>query len=54
MLGQIQISKTMLQMSSAQTKSETDGKAIKPCPVIGMVGIIDDWRNAGTIALPAK
>ncbi len=34
--------------------NETDGKAIKPCPVIGMVGIIDDWRNAGTIALPAN
>jgi phosphoribosylformylglycinamidine synthase len=32
--------------------NETDGNAIKPCPVIGMVGLIDDWQNAGTIALP--
>ena len=33
--------------------NETDGNAIKPCPVIGMVGLIDDWQNAGTIALPS-
>ena len=32
--------------------NETDGKAIMPSPVIGMVGIIDNWENAGTIALP--
>ena len=24
--------------------NETDGMAIQPCPVIGMIGIIDDWR----------
>ena len=34
--------------------NETDGNAIKPCPVIGMVGLIDDWQNAGTIALPLE
>ena len=32
--------------------NETDGNAIKPCPVIGMVGLIEDWQSAGTIALP--
>ena len=26
--------------------NETDGMAIQPCPVIGMIGIIDDWQNA--------
>jgi phosphoribosylformylglycinamidine synthase II len=26
--------------------NETDGMAIQPCPVIGMIGIIDDWRCA--------
>jgi len=26
--------------------NETDGMAIQPCPVIGMIGIIDDWRTA--------
>ena len=26
--------------------NETDGMAIQPCPVIGMIGIIDDWRRA--------
>ncbi len=26
--------------------NETDGMAIQPCPVIGMVGIIDDWKQA--------
>ncbi len=25
--------------------NETDGMAIQPCPVIGMIGIIDDWRT---------
>ena len=25
--------------------NETDGMAIQPCPVIGMIGIIDDWRH---------
>ena len=25
--------------------NETDGMAIQPCPVIGMIGIIDDWRR---------
>ncbi len=34
--------------------NETAGNAIKPCPVIGMVGLINDWQNAGTIALPSK
>ena len=34
--------------------NETDGNAIKPCPVIGMVGLIDDWQNAGTIAMPSE
>ena len=34
--------------------NETDGNAIKPCPVIGMVGLIEDWKNAGTIALPPE
>ena len=26
--------------------NETDGMAIQPCPVIGMIGIIDDWQQA--------
>ena len=26
--------------------NETDGMAIQPCPVIGMIGIIDDWQKA--------
>ncbi len=26
--------------------NETDGMAIQPCPVIGMIGIIDDWKQA--------
>ena len=26
--------------------NETDGEAIQPCPVIGMVGLIDDWKHA--------
>ena len=26
--------------------NETDSKAIQPCPVIGMVGLIDDWKTA--------
>ncbi len=26
--------------------NETDGDAIQPCPVIGMVGLIDDWKQA--------
>ena len=26
--------------------NETDGMAIQPCPVIGMIGIIDDWLCA--------
>ena len=26
--------------------NETDGEAIQPCPVIGMVGLIDDWKQA--------
>ena len=33
--------------------NETEGRAIKPCPVIGMVGVMDDWEKSGTIALPA-
>ena len=33
--------------------NETEGRAIKPCPVIGMVGVIDDWEKSGTIALPS-
>ena len=26
--------------------NETDGEAIQPCPVIGMVGLIDNWKQA--------
>ena len=26
--------------------NETDGEAIQPCPVIGMVGLIDNWKHA--------
>ena len=26
--------------------NETDGMAIQPCPVIGMVGLIDEWETA--------
>ena len=33
--------------------NETEGRAIKPCPVIGMVGVMDDWEKSGTIALPS-
>ena len=31
--------------------NETDGQAIQPCPVIGMVGILDDYEKTVTIAL---
>ena len=31
--------------------NETDGMAIQPCPVIGMIGIIDDWRRAIGVGL---
>ena len=31
--------------------NETDGQAIQPCPVIGMVGIIDDYDNAVSMKL---
>ena len=34
--------------------NETDGKAIKPCPVIGMVGVIEDWQTALGIAIPPE
>jgi phosphoribosylformylglycinamidine synthase II len=30
--------------------NETDGKAIRPAPVIGMVGLIEDWQKAVGIA----
>ena len=31
--------------------NETDGQAIQPCPVIGMVGILDDYDNAISMRL---
>ena len=31
--------------------NETDGQAIQPCPVIGMVGLAQDWRKAPETAL---
>ena len=34
--------------------NETDGRAIRPCPVVGMVGVIDDIANAVGIAPTAS
>ena len=31
--------------------NETDGQAIQPCPVIGMVGILDDYEKTVSIAV---
>ena len=33
--------------------NETDSMAIQPCPVIGMVGLIDDWRKSVGIGFTA-
>lgn len=33
--------------------NETDGQAIQPCPVIGMVGLIDDYKKAVSMRLIA-
>lgn len=33
--------------------NETDGKAIRPAPVIGMVGLIENWQQAAGIAAVA-
>ena len=33
--------------------NETDGQAIHPCPVVGMVGLIDDWQISVSATVPA-
>ena len=34
--------------------NETDSMAIHPCPVVGMIGLIDDWKSAPSVHITAE
>ena len=41
-----QVLDTPVVSGNVSLYNETDGMAIQPCPVIGMIGIIDNWQQA--------